>query len=100
MTMNLHDKLYGIFEEYMNSTSDIKDMVEVASSSGGKRGHYDRHDDFSGFETYTSHLTGSNSSKSQLGLYLEETRLNHRIHEDLNVWGIGSLAIIVSSNFP
>ena len=62
MAVNLHDKLYGIFEEYMNSTSDIKDMVEVASSSGGKRGRYDRHDDFSGFETYTSHLTGSNSS--------------------------------------
>ena len=48
----------------MNSTSDIKDMVEVASNSGGKRGRYDRHDDFFGFETYTSHLIGSNSSKS------------------------------------
>ena len=64
MAMNLHDKLYDIFEEYMNSTSDIKDMVEVASNSGGKRGRYDRHDDFFGFETYTSHLIGSNSSKS------------------------------------
>ena len=39
MAMNLHDKLYGIFEEYMNSTNDICDMVEVASSSGGVRGH-------------------------------------------------------------
>ena len=66
MATNFRDKLYGIFEEYMNSINDIYDMVEVASSSGGVRGHYDRHDDFSGFETYTSHLTGSNSSKSQL----------------------------------
>ena len=45
-------------------------MVEVASSSGGEHGRYDRHDDFSGFETYASQLIGSNSSKSQLELYL------------------------------
>ena len=54
----------------MNSTSDIKDMVEVASSSGGEHGRYDTHDDLSGFETYASQLIGSNSSKSQLDLYL------------------------------
>ena len=71
----------------MNSTSDIRDMVEVASSSGGEHGRYDTHDDLSGFETYASQLIGSNSSKSQLDLYLEETRLNHRIHADLDVLG-------------
>ena len=71
----------------MNSTSDIRDMVEVASSSGGEHGCYDTHDDLSGFETYASQLIGSNSSKSQLDLYLEETQLNHRIHEDLDVLG-------------
>ena len=87
MAVNLRDKFYGIFEEYMNSTSDIRDMVEVASSSGGEHGYYDRHDDFSSFETYASQLIGSNSSKSQLDLYLEETRLNHRIHKDLDVLG-------------
>ena len=87
MTMNLHDKLYGIFEEYMYSTNDICNMVEVASSSGEMHGHYDRYDDFSGFETYTSQLIDSNSSKSQLDLYLEETRLDHRFHEDLDVMG-------------
>ena len=48
----------------MNSTSDIRNMVEVASSSGGEHGRYDRHDDFSGFETYASQLIGSNSRKS------------------------------------
>ena len=71
----------------MNSTSDIRDMVEVASNSGGEHGCYDTHDDLSGFETYASQLIGSNSSKSQLDLYLEETRLNHRIHKDLDVLG-------------
>ncbi|KAK9998510.1 hypothetical protein SO802_018113 [Lithocarpus litseifolius] len=87
MATNLRDKLYGIFEEYKNSTSDIYNMVEVASSSSGVRGHYDKHDDFSGFEKYTTQLIGSDSSKSQLDLYLEETRLNHRLHENLNVIG-------------
>ena len=53
-------------------------MVEVASSGGGGggggvHGHYVRHDDFSGFETYKSQLIGSDSSKSQLDIYLEET---------------------------
>ena len=72
MAVNFRDTLYGIFEEYKNSTSDICNMVEVASSSGGVRGHYDRHDDYSGFKTYRSQLIGSNSSKSQLDLYLEE----------------------------
>ena len=71
----------------MNSTSDIRYMVEVASSSGGEHGRYDTHDDLSGFETYASQLIGSNSNKSQLYLYLEETQLNHRIHEDLDVLG-------------
>ena len=87
MTANLHDTLYGIFEEYKNSTSNIYNMVEVASSSGGVRGHYVSHDDFSGFETYKSQLIGSDSSKSQLDLYLEGTRLDHRFHEDLDVIG-------------
>ena len=85
MAVNLCDTLYDIFEENKNSTSDICNMVEVASSSGGVHGHYDRHDDFSSFETYASQLIGSNSSKSQLDLYLEETRLDHRFHEDLDV---------------
>nr|POE45900.1 hypothetical protein CFP56_54198 [Quercus suber] len=40
MVANLRDTLYGIFEEYKNSTSDICNMVEVASSSGGVHGHY------------------------------------------------------------
>ena len=87
MATNFRDKLYGIFEEYMKSINDIYDIVEVASSSGGVRGHYDRHDDFSGFEAYMSQLIGSDSSKSQLDLYLEETRLDHRFHEDLDVMG-------------
>ncbi|KAK9988032.1 hypothetical protein SO802_028271 [Lithocarpus litseifolius] len=87
MAANLRDTLYGIFEEYKNSTSDICNVVEVASSSGGVRGNYVRHDDFSGFETYKSQLIGSDSSKSQLDLYLEETRLDYRLHEDLNVMG-------------
>ena len=85
MAANLRDKLYDFFEEYKNSTSAICNMVGVASSSGGVRGHYDRHDDFSGFETYMSQLICSDSSKSQLDLYLEETRLDHRFHEDLDV---------------
>ncbi|KAK9987421.1 hypothetical protein SO802_032372 [Lithocarpus litseifolius] len=37
MAANLRDTLYGIFEEYKNSTSDICNVVEVASSSGGVR---------------------------------------------------------------
>nr|POF10648.1 protein laz1 [Quercus suber] len=40
MAANLRDTLYGIFEEYKNSTSDICNMIEVASSSGGVHGHY------------------------------------------------------------
>ena len=87
MAANLRDTLYGIFEEYKNSTSDICNMVEVASSSGGVRGHSIRHDDFSGFETYKSQLIGSDSSKSQLDLYLEEARFDRKLHEDLNVMG-------------
>ena len=87
MAANLHNTLYGIFEEYKNSTSDICNMVEVASSSGGMRGHSVRHDDFSGFETYKSQLIGSDSSKSQLDLYLEEARFDRKLHEDLNVMG-------------
>ncbi|XP_023909364.1 zinc finger BED domain-containing protein RICESLEEPER 2 [Quercus suber] len=87
MAANLRDKLYDIFEEYKNSTSDICNMVAVTSSSGGVRGHYDRNDDFSGFETFTSQLIRSDSSRSQLDLYLEETLLNHRFHEDLDVMG-------------
>ena len=95
MAANLRDKLYDIFEKYKNSTSDICNMVRVAfcnmvrvaSSSGGVCSHFDRHDDFSAFETYTSQLIRSDSSKSQLDLYLEETRLNHRFHEDLDVMG-------------
>uniref|UniRef100_A0A7N2MC40 Uncharacterized protein n=1 Tax=Quercus lobata TaxID=97700 RepID=A0A7N2MC40_QUELO len=89
MATNLRDTLYGIFEDYKNSTSDICNMVEVASSSGGLHGHYVRHDDFFGFETYKSQLIGSDSSKSQLDLYLEEARFDHKLHEDLNVIGIG-----------
>ena len=87
MAANLRDTLYGIFEEYKNSTSDICNMVEVASSSGGVHGHYVRHDDFSGFETYKSQLIGSDSNKSQLDLYLEEARFDHKLHEELNVIG-------------
>ena len=87
MATNLRDTLYGIFEEYKNSTSDICNMVEVASTSGGVHGHYVRHDDFSGFETHKSQLIGSDSSKSQLDLYLEEARFDHKLHEDLNVMG-------------
>ena len=87
MAANLHNTLYGIFEEYKNSTSDICNMVEVASSSGGVHGHYVRHDDFSGLETHKSQLIGSDSSKSQLDLYLEEARFDHKLHEDLNVKG-------------
>ncbi|XP_030969971.1 zinc finger BED domain-containing protein RICESLEEPER 3-like [Quercus lobata] len=87
MAANLRDTLYGIFEEYKNSTSDIYNMVEVASSSGGVHGHYVRHDDFSGFETYKSQLIGSDSSKSPLDLYLEEARFDHKLHKDLNVMG-------------
>ena len=87
MAANLHNTLYGIFEEYKNSTSDICNMVEVASSSGGVRGHYVSHDDFFGFETYKSQLIGSDSSKSQLDLYLEEAQFDHKLHEDLNVMG-------------
>ena len=34
-----------------------------------------------------SQLIGSDSSKSQLDLYLEGTRLDHRFHEDLDVMG-------------
>ncbi|KAK9989183.1 hypothetical protein SO802_029422 [Lithocarpus litseifolius] len=85
MAANLRDTLYDIFEEYKNSTNDICNMAEVAFSNGGVCGHYDRHDDFFGFETCTSQLIGLDSSKSQLDLYLEETRLDHRLHEDLNV---------------
>ncbi|KAL0002028.1 hypothetical protein SO802_015809 [Lithocarpus litseifolius] len=99
MVANLRDTFYGIFEEYKNSASDICNMVEVTSSSGGVHGHSDRHDDFSSFETYTSQLIGSVSSKLQLDLYLEETQLDHRLHEDLNVMGWPLLPLFTSMYF-
>uniref|UniRef100_A0A2N9IPK2 HAT C-terminal dimerisation domain-containing protein n=1 Tax=Fagus sylvatica TaxID=28930 RepID=A0A2N9IPK2_FAGSY len=89
MAMMLRDKLYSAFEEYVQSTpSNIGNVVETTSSSGGMgSGRYDKRDDLSGFDTFESELVGSMSSKSQLSLYLEESRHDHRIHVDLDVLG-------------
>ena len=38
------------------STSNINDMVETSSSSGGVHSRDDNDDDFSSFDTYMSHL--------------------------------------------
>jgi hypothetical protein len=85
----LRDKLYSAFEEYFQSTiSNIGNVVETTFSSGGMcSGRYDRGDDLSGFNTFESELFGSMSSKSQLSLYLEESRHDHRNHGDLDVLG-------------
>uniref|UniRef100_A0A2N9IRW0 BED-type domain-containing protein n=1 Tax=Fagus sylvatica TaxID=28930 RepID=A0A2N9IRW0_FAGSY len=89
MATMLRDKLYSAFEEYVQSTpSNIGNVVETTSSSGGMgSGRYDKRDDLSGFDTFESELVGSMSSKSQLSLYLEESRHDHRIHVDLDVLG-------------
>lgn len=47
----------------------------------------DTRDDLEGFDTFTSRLVGPSTSKSQLDIYLEESRLNRREHENLNVLG-------------
>ena len=74
----------------MASLRNIRILLVISAiwlSSGGVCGHYVRHDDYSGFETYNSQLIGSDSSKSQLDLYLEKARFDHKLHEDLNVTG-------------
>ena len=71
-----------------STTSNIGNVIETTSSSGGMcSSHCDRRDDLSGFDTFESELVGSMSSKSQLSLYLEESRHDHRIHVDLDVLG-------------
>ena len=59
MALGLCDKLYVIFEEQLwsaASTSNINDMVETSSSSGGVHSRDDNDDDFSSFDTFMSHL--------------------------------------------
>ncbi|KAF3964790.1 hypothetical protein CMV_010963 [Castanea mollissima] len=80
-------KEWGIEKRVFTITFDNVSYNNTLHPAVVESGLYDRHGDFFGFETYVSQLIGSDSSKSQLDLYLEEAQLNHRIHEDSNVLG-------------
>ncbi|KAG5514706.1 hypothetical protein RHGRI_035933 [Rhododendron griersonianum] len=79
-----------------NCMSFLKDicstLLELNSSTMAQRPSCgtpdcDTRDDLEGFDTFTSRLVGPSTSKSQLDIYLEESRLNRREHENLNVLG-------------
>ncbi|KAF7146729.1 hypothetical protein RHSIM_Rhsim04G0248700 [Rhododendron simsii] len=81
----LRDKLYVIFKGYLqHSTGNSRTMAQMSSCGTPD---CDTRDDLEGFDTFTSRLVGPSTSKSQLDIYLEESRLNHREHENLNVLG-------------
>lgn len=81
----LRDKLYVIFKGYLqHSTGNSSTMAQRPSC---RTPDCDTRDDLEGFDTFTSRLVGPSTSKSQLDIYLEESRLNHREHENLNVLG-------------
>ncbi|KAF7131754.1 hypothetical protein RHSIM_Rhsim09G0046200 [Rhododendron simsii] len=81
----LRDKLYVIFKGYLqHSTGNSRTMAQMSSCGTPV---CDIRDDLEGFDIVTSRLVGPSTSKSQLDIYLEESRLNHREHENLNVLG-------------
>ena len=84
MVMDLHDKLYSLFEGYLRAANyEAHNMVENASSSGANEKVRD--DDIAGFDTFESQIFGSINSKSQLDVYLEEARFDHNTHMDLDI---------------
>ncbi|KAL0008587.1 hypothetical protein SO802_010089 [Lithocarpus litseifolius] len=84
IVMDLHDKLYSIFNGYLRATNyEAHNMAENASSSGANEKVRDA--DIVGFDTFESQIFGSIDSKSQLDVYLEETRFDHNTHMDLDI---------------
>ena len=83
--MDLHDKLYSLFEGYLRAANyEAHNMVENASSSGANEKVRD--DDIAGFDTFESQIFGSINSKSQLDVYLEEDWFDHNTtHMDLDI---------------
>ncbi|KAI8546764.1 hypothetical protein RHMOL_Rhmol07G0144700 [Rhododendron molle] len=81
----LHDKLHVIFKGYLQHSTRNSSTMAQRPSCGTP--DCDTRDELEGFDTFTSRLVGPNTSKSQLDIYLEESRLNHREHENLNVLG-------------
>ncbi|KAK9983921.1 hypothetical protein SO802_033446 [Lithocarpus litseifolius] len=84
MVMDLCDKLYALFERYLHATNyEAHKMVENTSSSGASEKMRDA--DIASFDTFESQIFGSIDSKSQLNVYLEETRFDHNTHMDLDI---------------
>ncbi|KAI8552595.1 hypothetical protein RHMOL_Rhmol06G0278900 [Rhododendron molle] len=81
----LRDKLYVIFKGYLQHSTGNSSTMAQRPSCGTP--DCDTRDDLEGFDTITSRLVGPSTRKSQLDIYLEESRLNHREHENLNVLG-------------
>ena len=84
MVMDLRDKLYSLFNGYLRASNyEARNMAKNASSSGANEKVRDV--DIVGFDTFKSQIFGSIDSKSQLNVYLEETRFDHNTHMDLDI---------------
>jgi len=74
----IREKFYALFDKYVTSMS--KDDRFTSSTSQGNIG-----DDIDEYDTFERKHFGSQSTKSQLDLYLEENRLDRKKFLDLNV---------------